>query len=451
MAVGPPTVYSGDPGGGIYFGRSIGETLRHESAHGISDAIENMINAEQQDEITRIQRASINTTGNRNPKVSITAGEIYSTARKNVMQRMRAKISSLGGRSSELLAESIERNAATKYGISHFNIGNLTGDVTTDMRMFGPLSTMSESEKTLVHTLMQNNKATALGGKSFGPEKFSGFLHSIVEEAFADDVAMITAPKEDLSASIVSGFFQDTAEGVKFVERPPAFQEAGSMADSISRSITGDFVQGYGRPGGAAWDNYMKSYLGSTMDQSQLIQTAMAGTLDIADESGLALAEKNALRKFATEVYVGSRTGGLVSIAPLEGGLRNTVFHIPGIKDMLGAQGYNENEVGSILGALQKRVTMQQEMFARGETNSLTELVEQVAPARLDLNTPVAKIASEVKRPMIQISDTVAQSVAQRKVGSSSAGRKFFASTVESATGSKVVSAAGKAIRSIFT
>lgn len=96
---------------------------------------------------------------------------------------------------------------------------------------------------------------------------------------------------------------------------------------------------------------------------------------------------------------------------------------------------------------------MQQEMFAKGQTNSLVELVEQVAPAKLDLTTAqtAAKVATEPTRPMIQISQTVAQSAAQRKVGTSAAGRKFFSEAVQSAKGSKVTSAAGRAIRSVFT
>ena len=447
----PTTVFSQDPGQGFYLSSRAGETLRHETAHGLSDAIENMINAEQHDELTRIQRASINTTGNPNPRVSITSEEIYSRARENVMRKMRAGISGHGGRRSELVAEAIETNAATKYGIAHFNIGNLTGDVTSDMRMFGDLSTMSENEKILVHNLMQANKKTALGGTSFGPVKFSGFLHSVVEESFADDIAFLTKPKEDLSAQIISGFLQDTPEGVKFIEKPPVLKDAASVADSLSRSITEDFFRGYGYQGGGQWDTYMRGYLGEVMDKNQLLSKAMSGVMGIVDDTGLSVDEKNAVRKFATEVYVGSRTGGIASIAPVEGGVRSTRFHIPGLKDTLGAQGYSESEVTSIIDALKSRIDMQQGMFARGETNTLAELLEEAAPTKLDLKSPVAKIASSVTTPSTQVSQTVAQSVAKRKVGSSTAGRTFFAESVQSAKGSKVVSAAGKAIRSVFT
>lgn len=95
---------------------------------------------------------------------------------------------------------------------------------------------------------------------------------------------------------------------------------------------------------------------------------------------------------------------------------------------------------------------MQQEMFAKGETSELMSLVDIAAPSKLDLTNAQAaiKVADQQTRPMIQLSQTVAQSTTQKKVGTSAAGRKFFSDAVQSAKGSKVVSAAGKAIKSVF-
>ena len=451
MEMAPSTVFSQDPGQGFYISNAQGRVLRHETGHAISASIANAIDVEENEELDRIRRGSVNTTGNLNPRVNISPEEINSTARANVMKRMRASMSQTGRtRGSQLLAEAIESNAGT-HGGSSFGIRNFTGDLTSDMRRFGSLSTMSENEIKLVHNLMQSGQQTALGGTSYGPQKFSSFMYHVVEEAFADDIAFLTSPKLNLDDEIVSGFFQETRQGVSFVEKPPVFKDTASVADYLSRTITHEFYSGYAAPSGDSWSNYMQRVLGEVMDEDQrrLLTEAKVDWMDEA--SGLSLDERNAVKKFANEIYVGSRTGGIVSIAPIEGGIRNTRFHIPGLKDTLGAQGYSESEVTSIVDALRDRIEKQQDMFYKGETNQFGELIDEVAPTRLDLRQPVAKIASGVNTPAVQIRQTVSESVAKRKVGNSTAGRQFFSSAVQSAKGSKVASSAGRVIRSVFT
>jgi hypothetical protein len=392
------------------------ELLRHEHGHAISDAFE----MGTLEEFARQTKLAPNDS----------ASVVYAKSRDTIMGRMRSAISDRSKRSL-MLADAIEQNAATRREL--FQYGTLSSDITKDLRIFGELASLSSEEKRLVHTVMGRH----VGGEGRG---FGGMLSQIVEESFADDFSVINAPRVTPENFVPAKKLEMMPDGTyRQVEEGLGVAKLNSIQDYLDRMITDDFTQsGYGRTGGTQWDNYLGRHFGTTLSEE----------------------ETKAMKKFSTEIYTGSRTTGLVSVGEMvktaHGEVNSRTIHLPAVRSLLEAQGYSMEEISPVIENMQKRAKLSKELIDSGRIDvPLLNLVEEEAPKSLDLarNMPkaVMSLPDPVQgRPIIKMDLGPPVKPAQRTIGQSSAGRAFFREAVDSAKGSRVIEAAGKAIRSVF-